>query len=74
MSEIVARQYTERHTVFDEAGGFENKTIDHTIEFNRNVPKLGVLLVGLGGNNGTTFVSGILANKHNISFETKKGL
>lgn len=60
--------------MFDSEGGFENKTIDHTIEFNSKVPKLGVLLVGLGGNNGTTFVSGILANKHNLSFETKKGL
>lgn len=74
MSEKVSRQYTERHTVFNEAGGFENKTIDHTIEFSRKAPKLGVLLVGLGGNNGTTFVSGIIANKHHISFETKKGI
>lgn len=30
---------------------------------NRKVPKLGVMLVGLGGNNGTTLVAGILANK-----------
>jgi len=37
------------------------------------VPKLGVLLVGIGGNNGTTVVGGILANKHKLSWDTKDG-
>jgi len=32
-----------------------------------------VLMVGIGGNNGSTVVGGILANKHNISWETKRG-
>lgn len=27
------------------------------------VPKVGVMIVGLGGNNGTTFTGGILANQ-----------
>ena len=36
---------------------------EHTIVTERKVPKLGVMLVGLGGNNGSTFVAGILANK-----------
>ena len=27
------------------------------------VPKLGVMLVGLGGNNGSTFTAGLIANK-----------
>jgi len=31
------------------------------------------LLVGLGGNNGSTLVAGILANKNNISWESKQG-
>lgn len=31
------------------------------------------MLIGLGGNNGTTFSGGILANKHNITWNTKKG-
>jgi hypothetical protein len=30
-------------------------------------------LVGLGGNNGTTFTAGILANKKRQSWETKRG-
>lgn len=32
------------------------------------------MLVGLGGNNGTTFTAGILANKLRKSWETKSGM
>jgi myo-inositol-1-phosphate synthase len=39
----------------------------------RKVPKLGVMLVGLGGNNGCTSVAGIIANKKNVTWETKEG-
>lgn len=39
-----------------------------------HVPRVGVMLVGLGGNNGTTVTAAILANKHKMSFETKEGL
>jgi len=35
------------------------------------VPKLGLMLVGWGGNNGSTITAGILANKYNISWNTK---
>lgn len=38
------------------------------------VPKVGVMLVGLGGNNGTTVSAAVLANKHKLSFETKEGI
>lgn len=38
-----------------------------------HVPKLGVMLVGLGGNNGTTFTAACLANKANLEFQTKDG-
>jgi len=37
------------------------------------VPKLGMMLVGLGGNNGTTVTGGILANKYNMCWNTKDG-
>lgn len=39
----------------------------------KKVPKVGVLLVGIGGNNGTTVTGGILANKHNLSWNNKNG-
>ena len=39
----------------------------------KKVPKLGVMIVGLNGNNGTTVLGGILANKHNLKWETRNG-
>ncbi len=35
------------------------------------MPKTGLMLVGWGGNNGTTVTASILANKHNITWRTK---
>jgi len=32
------------------------------------------MLVGLGGNNGSTFVAGVIANKQRLSWETKNGV
>jgi len=46
---------------------------EHVITTVKKVPKLGVMLVGLGGNNGSTLVAGILANKHRLSWESKNG-
>jgi len=45
----------------------------YTFKTERKVPKLGIMLVGLGGNNGSTVTAGILANKHNITWNTKEG-
>ena len=36
-----------------------------------NVIRLGMMLVGLGGNNGTTVMGGLIANKMNMSWNTK---
>ena len=71
--EIVS-QFQERFTIFSkDEKNFENITKNHTIVTEKRVPKVGVMLVGLGGNNGSTFVAGILANKRNVEFETKQG-
>lgn len=50
-------------------------TSTHTFQFRtkKKVPRLGLLLVGLGGNNGSTVTASILANKNNISWNTKFG-
>jgi myo-inositol-1-phosphate synthase len=49
--------------------------VTETFEFRTEttVPKLGVMLVGWGGNNGSTVTAGMLANKHNITWQTKEG-
>ncbi|TIC23220.1 putative myo-inositol 1-phosphate synthase [Wallemia mellicola] len=36
--------------------------------------KTGLMMIGIGGNNGTTLVATILANRHNISWHTKTGV
>lgn len=40
----------------------------------KHVPKLGVLLVGWGGNNGSTVTAATLAHKHNMTWRTKEGV
>lgn len=48
--------------------------VDYDFKVDLKVPKTGLLLVGLGGNNGTTLVGSVVANKHNISFQNKEGV
>lgn len=45
----------------------------YDFKVDRKVPKVGVMLVGWGGNNGTTVTAGIIANKRNLVWETKQG-
>ncbi len=72
--EIIESRFSERYTIFDEAENkFRNVSKEHTITTEKKVPKLGVLCVGLGGNNGSTLVAGLLANKKKLSWETKNG-
>ena len=44
-----------------------------TFRTERNVPKVGVMLVGWGGNNGSTVTAAILANKNSMQWNTKDG-
>lgn len=46
---------------------------DYEFKVDLKVPKLGVMLVGLGGNNGSTTTAAILANRDKVVFETKRG-
>jgi len=46
---------------------------DYIFRTERNVRKTGVMLVGWGGNNGTTVTAGILANKKKLTWRTKNG-
>ena len=52
------------------------QVIKHDLRFHtqRRVPKLGVMLIGWGGNNGSTFTAGLLANKSGASWSTKEGI
>ncbi|KAI0156765.1 myo-inositol-phosphate synthase [Xylariaceae sp. FL1272] len=39
----------------------------------RRIPKTGVMLVGWGGNNGTTVTAGIIANRRGLVWDTREG-
>ncbi|KAL8292110.1 hypothetical protein RQP46_001576 [Phenoliferia psychrophenolica] len=56
----------DRYTVKPVEKKFELRT-------GRKVPKTGLMLVGWGGNNGTTLSATIIANQHNISWSTRDG-
>jgi hypothetical protein len=49
-----------------------NKT--YTFRTQRNVGRVGTMIVGLGGNNGTTVMAGIIANREGITWRTNKGV
>jgi myo-inositol-1-phosphate synthase len=40
----------------------------------RKVPRVGCMIVGLGGNNGSTIVGGVIANREGITWRTKSGV
>ncbi|KAL1923598.1 uncharacterized protein VTP21DRAFT_8578 [Calcarisporiella thermophila] len=40
----------------------------------RRVPKLGLMMVGWGGNNGSTLTASIIANRRGLSWRTKEGV
>lgn len=50
-----------------------NKHRMYTFRTEKTLPKLGVLLVGWGGNNGSTVTAGVIANKNKMSWNTKNG-
>src|SRR5271156_2764928 len=48
------------------------ETVYH-FKVDRKVGKTGVMLVGWGGNNGSTVTAGILANRRGLTWETREG-
>ena len=55
--------------------GISVRPVTHKMVFKTksSTPRLGVMLVGWGGNNGSTVTATILANKLNMSWKTKHG-
>uniref|UniRef100_A0A3B3DGI3 inositol-3-phosphate synthase n=1 Tax=Oryzias melastigma TaxID=30732 RepID=A0A3B3DGI3_ORYME len=49
------------------------RSTEMTFRTERQVPRLGVMLVGWGGNNGTTVTAAVLANKLGLTWRTKNG-
>jgi len=50
------------------------ETTDYLIKTDRTVPKkLGLLMIGWGGNNGSTLTAALIANRKNLSWKTRRG-
>jgi len=47
---------------------------NYSFKTKRTPPKLGCMIIGLGGNNGSTVVGGSIANREGISWNTKEGV
>lgn len=73
----IRSKYTYRTTLVSQgADGKYVATPKETVydfKVDRKVPKLGVMLVGWGGNNGTTVTAGIIANRRGLTWETREG-
>ncbi|KAI6092062.1 myo-inositol-1-phosphate synthase [Hypoxylon rubiginosum] len=75
-SEILSK-YTYRTTSVTKNGAGKYvatpKETVYDFKVDRKIPKVGVMLVGWGGNNGTTVTAGIIANRRGLVWETKEG-
>ncbi|KAH8551897.1 hypothetical protein BGW37DRAFT_492827 [Umbelopsis sp. PMI_123] len=71
-------EYTYTNTLVTKAddGSFnvEPKNSVYHFKTDTRVPKLGLMMVGWGGNNGSTVTASILANKNNITWNSKRGV
>jgi len=66
--------YSNRFSIYDETEStFKPLIQEKKIVTDKKVPRLGVMLVGLGGNNGSTFTAGVIANKKNLSWAARAG-
>jgi len=75
-SDVIEASYDYHMTECERtAAGMRVRPVTKAFEFRteRKVPRTGLMLVGWGGNNGTTLTGGILANKQNLTWETKTG-
>lgn len=74
--EDIVSKYHYRTTQVKRSGGRVVATpheVLYDFKTKRHVGKVGVMLVGLGGNNGTTVTAGILANRRKLVWETREG-
>lgn len=60
-------------TVRDGTAVVEPKTTTFEFRTTKKVPAVGVMIVGLCGNNGSTLTGGIIANRENISWRNREG-
>eukprot|EP01135_Chromosphaera_perkinsii_P007821 Nk52_evm13s1020 gene=Nk52_evmTU13s1020 len=69
-------EYHNSVASMDAEGNFNVTPTTTTYQFKTeaSVPRVGVMLVGWGGNNGTTVTGATIANRENISWRTRTGV
>ncbi|KAL8971057.1 MAG: hypothetical protein Q9183_001233 [Haloplaca sp. 2 TL-2023] len=73
----IKSKYTYHTTSVTDAGDgkyvAKPKETVYDFKVDRKVGKVGMMLVGWGGNNGTTVTAGIIANRRGLVWETREG-
>jgi myo-inositol-1-phosphate synthase len=73
----IRSKYSYRTTLVNETadGKFVATPKETVYDFkvDRKIPKTGMMLVGWGGNNGSTVSAGIIANRRKLVWETREG-
>jgi myo-inositol-1-phosphate synthase len=75
--EFITSSFKNRGATVDVSNGqflVTPSTQEYQFQTKRVVNKTGLMMIGIGGNNGTTLCATILANRHNITWHTKEGL
>ena len=72
--QYVEAEYQHKFTEFDKYSK-KLKVLKQRYNFKTETKtgKVGLLMVGFGGNNGSTILGGLLANKNKLTWQTKKG-
>ena len=73
---LSAYDYQSTQVSTDADGRYRVVPTSETLIFRTKcrVPRVGCMLVGWGGNNGSTVTACVLANKMNLKWRTKKGV
>lgn len=72
----ILTDYVYENSVVEKVGDkYEVTPTKTNIQFKTNtkVPKTGLMMVGLGGNNGSTMTAVVHANRRKIEFQTRRG-
>ena len=73
----IRSKYTYRTTAVSQGSDGQvtvtPKEATYDFKVDRKVGKVGMMLVGWGGNNGTTVTAGIIANRRNLVWDTREG-
>lgn len=69
----IISKYIYSNTIVDDCGVVTPVQEELMFKTVGKVPKLGLMLVGWGGNNGSTITAGIIANQLGLKWDTKEG-